>query len=109
MEARRNWKHILVELREHVNSCCNSNVATFSHWFREMIFGQEFADDCFKNIGKYFLGSIWNIDDVEMAHKSRSQPSSTSTWWSSSANDFEVFNLFLEEIGSIIDDVSIKK
>ena len=46
---------------------------------------------------------------MEMTHESGRQTSSTSTWWSSSTNDFEVFNLFLEEVRSIVNDISIEK
>ena len=51
VEARGNWKHVLVELGEHIDGCCNGNVSTFSDRLREMIFREELADDGFKNVG----------------------------------------------------------
>lgn len=55
MEARRDGKHILVELGEHVNCCCHGNVSTFSYWVREMICRKEVADDRFEDVGQDFL------------------------------------------------------
>ena len=102
VESARNWKHVLVELGEHIDSGTNSYISTSTNPFREHVFAQEFPYDGVKYLPKDFFGSVRNRKDLEMPHKSWSQWGTTTPRWCSCTHQSIIINSLLKEHWSII-------